>query len=196
MIHITLTWTKVSLTCVCDPFACVQTHILTVAYVFFISTVQYQLPNVCFSGISVCKCLWMCCAHTQVCGCNFILSVFTIIFFGWCGTFFVVVVVLGVFFFVIFFFFFFFCFISFVYTNSVLCTENTDLSNVLLRVSFPISVHTGTTVVVQRQWYNGSSTAVVVQRQQYSSSSTAVVAVVLYYYSSNYNFHYYFTLLL
>ena len=41
-------------------------------------------------------------------------------------------------------------FFSLVYTGSVMCAENVDLSDVLLRVSFPTSVHTGTAVVVQR----------------------------------------------
>ena len=83
----------------------------------------------------LCVCVYGCVVHTPKCVDAILFSAYLLLFSLDC---------------VVLFFSFLFSFVSFVYTNSVLCTENADFSNVLLRVSFPISVHTGTTVVVQR----------------------------------------------
>ena len=79
-----------------------------------------------FLSVGISVYLWTCFAHTHACGCNFILTVYIFSLDSVVH------------------------FISLVYTGSVLCTENVDLSDVLLRVSFPISVHTSTAVVIQR----------------------------------------------
>ena len=74
----------------------------------------------------MCVCVYSCCvAHTPKRVDAILFQAYLYLFFGWCG----------------------YNFFSLVYTGSVLCTENVDLSDVLLSVSFPTSVHIGTAIV-------------------------------------------------